>query len=40
LIFFFKLVDIRGDEDGGRILPEAVNEDGDEKYFRWWDKGW
>jgi hypothetical protein len=27
---------IRGDEDEGRIFFEAENEDGDEKYFRWW----
>jgi hypothetical protein len=31
-------VGIREDEDVGRILPEARNGDGDEKYFRWWGK--
>jgi hypothetical protein len=27
---------LHGDGDGGRILPEAENEDGDGEYFRWW----
>jgi hypothetical protein len=31
---------LHGDGDGGRILPEAENEDGDGKYFRWWGKEW
>jgi hypothetical protein len=26
---------IREDGDGGRILPEAANGDGDGEYFRW-----
>ncbi|MCI97976.1 hypothetical protein A2U01_0119277, partial [Trifolium medium] len=29
-------VGIRGDEDGGIILPDAGNEDENGKYFRWW----
>ncbi|MCI77508.1 hypothetical protein A2U01_0098778, partial [Trifolium medium] len=33
-------VGIRGDEDGGRILPEAGNENEDEKHFKWWDNEW
>jgi hypothetical protein len=40
LIFLLKLMDIRGDVVGARILPEAGNEDGDEKYFSWWGKEW
>jgi hypothetical protein len=31
-------MDIRGDEDGGRILSEARNGDGE--YIRWWGKEW
>jgi hypothetical protein len=31
---------ICGDEDGGRILSEAGNMNGDEEYFRWWGKEW
>ncbi|MCI88698.1 hypothetical protein A2U01_0109985, partial [Trifolium medium] len=31
-------VGIRGDEDGGIILPEAGNENRDGEYYRWWDK--
>jgi hypothetical protein len=44
LIIFLKLMDIHencGDPwgcDGGRILPEAGNGDGE--YFRWQDKEW
>jgi hypothetical protein len=29
-------VEIREDEDEGRILPEVGNENG--KYFRWWGR--
>jgi hypothetical protein len=28
---------IHGDDDGGRILSEAGNDDENEKYLRWWD---
>ncbi|MCI15928.1 hypothetical protein A2U01_0037068, partial [Trifolium medium] len=31
-------VEIHGDEDGRRILPEAGNENGDGEHFRWWGK--
>jgi hypothetical protein len=31
-------MEIRGDEDGGRILSESGNGDEDEEYFRWWGK--
>jgi hypothetical protein len=31
-----RTVGICGDEDGGRIFPEAGN--GNEEYFRWWSK--
>jgi hypothetical protein len=37
------LIDLRencgiyGDDDGGRILPEAGNDDENGKYLRWWD---
>jgi hypothetical protein len=31
-------VGIRVDVEEGRVLPEAGNEDGNEEYFRWWDK--
>jgi hypothetical protein len=31
---------ICGDMDGGRILPEAGNEDGNVEYFKWWGKKW
>jgi hypothetical protein len=33
-------MDIRGDEDEGRILSEARNGDGDGEYIRWWGKEW
>jgi hypothetical protein len=44
LILFYKVnespqkLEIHGDEDGERILPEAGNEDG--KHFRLWGKEW
>jgi hypothetical protein len=33
---------IRGDVDGGRILPEMGNAERNGKYFGWWwwGKGW
>jgi hypothetical protein len=31
-------VGIRVDVEEGRVLPKAENEDGNEEYFRWWDK--
>jgi hypothetical protein len=43
ILFFLRLMDavrIRGDEDGGIILPEAENEDEDGEHFRWWGKKW
>jgi hypothetical protein len=35
-----RTVMFRGHEDGGRILPESENEDGDREYIRWWGKKW
>jgi hypothetical protein len=32
--------EIRKEEDGGRILSEAANEDKDGKHFKWWGKEW
>ncbi|MCI71139.1 hypothetical protein A2U01_0092402, partial [Trifolium medium] len=31
-------MELRGDEDGGRILHEVANEDGNGEHFRWWGK--
>jgi hypothetical protein len=38
LMISARTVGIYGDEDGGRMLPEAGNGDGDEEYFKWWSK--
>jgi hypothetical protein len=33
-------MEIHGNENKGRILPEAENENGDEKHFKWWGNEW
>jgi hypothetical protein len=41
LILLLRLVDlcgIRGDVNGGRILPKVENKNKDGEYFRWWNK--
>jgi hypothetical protein len=35
-----KTMEIRGNEDEGKILPRAGNEDEDEEYFRLWRSIW
>jgi hypothetical protein len=37
-IIFLMLMDPRRDENAGRILSKAVNED--EDHFKWWGSVW